>query len=72
MPKMLRRSSHNITAGGGMSSSEYLVNVKPLKVSLNNAMKPKKGKKKSTPPYKRVVDKRHPDVTTKGRPQAPR
>lgn len=73
MPRMLRQSSHSIAPGGGRMGGEYLVSVKPLKMPLNKAMKPKsKNKKKETAPYRRVQNKQHPDVSTKNRPQAPR
>lgn len=53
------------------SKGEYLVSVKPMKTPLNKAVKPKGKKKKASPPYQRVQNKRHPDVREKGRPQAP-
>jgi hypothetical protein len=51
-------------------SKEYLVSVKPLKVPLNKAQKPKVKGKKGSALYLRVQNKQHPDVSTKGRPQA--
>lgn len=54
-----------------MSKNEYLVSIKPLKVPLNKAQKPKPaGKKKQSPLKYRTQNKVHPDVSTKNRPQA--